>query len=124
LSGSNAVRIAHDRADFRRAIRAPLSWATPSPSGQLQYEASADLVGILIAAAAGAAMSAMIDAIVATRMGRSPSVQGDKASAACGAASILRASCPTPGNSTSRQLNGQPRVCARVFAALNTLAPR
>jgi len=69
-------------------------------------------------------MSAMIDAIVATRMRRSPSVQGDKASAACGAASILRALCPTPGSSISRQFNGQPCVCATVFAASNTLRPR
>jgi hypothetical protein len=66
----------------------------------------------------------MIDAIVATRMERSPSVQGDKASDACGAASILRALCPTPGSSTSRQLKRQPRSCAKLFAALYTFTPR
>ena len=43
---------------------------------------------------------------------------------ACGAASILRALCPTPGSSTSRQLKRQPRSCAKVFAALNTFTPR
>jgi hypothetical protein len=51
-------------------------------------------------------------------------IYGDKASGACGAASILRALWPTPGSSTSRQLNCQPRVWAKVFAALNTFTPR
>src|SRR5262249_56979413 len=50
----------------------------------------------------------------------SPAVQGDNASDACGAENILRALCPTPGSSTKRQLNFQPRACASVFAALNT----
>jgi hypothetical protein len=65
----------------------------------------------------------MIDAIVTSRM-HLTGVQGDNASKACGAENILRALCPTPGSSTSRQLNVQPRACARVFAALNVFNPR
>jgi hypothetical protein len=50
-----------------------------------------------------------------SRQGR---LQGASASDACGAENIFGALCPTPGNSTSRQLNAQPRSCASVHAAL------
>ena len=42
-------------------------------------------------------------------------LQGASASDACGAANIFGALCPTPGNSTRRQLKAQPR-CLRQLS--------